>query len=210
MRCILGAVGGRKLGRRALNRCDAPDPGVPCAAFCTGSSCRWRALLCVRDARRTLRSSCFSTNSQSCTEITTDQTSPTRTGPCWVRSRAALPRPQRAGWLVTPETLLRWHRRRPPLDPTLPGARAALRLPGAASPHHRHGHQQPHLGLPPHHRRARLASASALEPPPCQESSNSTSSSSDGTYPGRAGAVQAGQEFVSAEPTWDRSDNDDR
>ena len=24
---------------------------------------------------------------------------------------AALPRPQRAGWLVTPETLLRWHRR---------------------------------------------------------------------------------------------------
>ena len=25
---------------------------------------------------------------------------------------AALSRPQRAGWLVTPETLLRWHRRR--------------------------------------------------------------------------------------------------
>ena len=25
---------------------------------------------------------------------------------------AALPRPQRSGWLVTPETLLRWHRRR--------------------------------------------------------------------------------------------------
>ena len=25
---------------------------------------------------------------------------------------AALPRPQRAGWLVTPDTLLRWHRRR--------------------------------------------------------------------------------------------------
>ena len=25
---------------------------------------------------------------------------------------AALPRPQRAGWLVAPETLLRWHRRR--------------------------------------------------------------------------------------------------
>ena len=24
---------------------------------------------------------------------------------------AALPRPQRAGWLVTPDTLLRWHRR---------------------------------------------------------------------------------------------------
>ena len=25
---------------------------------------------------------------------------------------AGLPRPQRVGWLVTPETLLRWHRRR--------------------------------------------------------------------------------------------------
>ncbi|MCP3854768.1 MAG: hypothetical protein GY698_08550 [Actinomycetia bacterium] len=25
---------------------------------------------------------------------------------------AALPRPQRTGWLVTPDTLLRWHRRR--------------------------------------------------------------------------------------------------
>ncbi|MDH4146995.1 MAG: hypothetical protein OEY23_17700 [Acidimicrobiia bacterium] len=25
---------------------------------------------------------------------------------------AALPRPQRQGWLVTPDTLLRWHRRR--------------------------------------------------------------------------------------------------
>jgi putative transposase len=37
---------------------------------------------------------------------------------------AALPRPQRAGWLVTPDTLLRWRRRRrPALDPvpTLPG-----------------------------------------------------------------------------------------
>ena len=44
---------------------------------------------------------------------------------------------------------------RPPLAPTLPGAWAALHLCGAASPHHRHGHQQPHLGLPPHHRRAR-------------------------------------------------------
>ena len=42
---------------------------------------------------------------------------------------AVLPRPQRAGWLVTPEPLLRWHRRRrPPLDRTLPGAWAALHL----------------------------------------------------------------------------------
>ena len=39
-------------------RC-ASHPGVPCVAFCTGCSCNWRAWLCVRDARRTLRSSSF-------------------------------------------------------------------------------------------------------------------------------------------------------
>ena len=42
---------------------------------------------------------------------------------------AALSRPQRAGWLVTPEdpVALASTPHRPPLDPTLPGARAALR-----------------------------------------------------------------------------------
>ena len=34
---------------------------------------------------------------------------------------AALPRPRRAGWLVTPETLLRWHRRRVARHWTQPG-----------------------------------------------------------------------------------------
>ena len=47
---------------------------------------------------------------------------------------AALPRPQRAGWLVTPETLLRWHRRRishhwtqPCRAPGRPSTAASLR-----------------------------------------------------------------------------------
>ena len=47
---------------------------------------------------------------------------------------AALPRPQRAGWLVTPEALLRWHRRRiarhrtqPSRPPGRPSTSAPLR-----------------------------------------------------------------------------------
>ncbi len=46
----------------------------------------------------------------------------------------ALPRPRRAGWLVTPDTLLRWHRRRiarhwtqPSLSPGRPPTQIALR-----------------------------------------------------------------------------------
>ena len=66
-------------------------PGVPCVAFCTGCSGRWRAWLCARDARRTLRSLCFATHSQSCAGRTTGQRSPTRTGPCSARSRRPCP-----------------------------------------------------------------------------------------------------------------------
>ena len=47
---------------------------------------------------------------------------------------AALPRPSRAGWLVTPDTLLRWHRRRivghwtqPQRPPGRPSTSAELR-----------------------------------------------------------------------------------
>ena len=62
-------------------------PGVHCVAFCIGCSCRWRAWLCARDARRTSRSSCCATNSQSCADRTTGQRSPRGTGPCWMPSR---------------------------------------------------------------------------------------------------------------------------
>ena len=44
---------------------------------------------------------------------------------------------------------------RQPLDPTLPGAGPTIHYRLGSSPHHRHGHQQSHLGLPPHHRRTR-------------------------------------------------------
>ena len=62
-------------------------PGVLCVAFCTGCSRCWHGWLCARDARRTLRSLCCATRSQSCTDRTTGQRSRRRTGPCWVRSR---------------------------------------------------------------------------------------------------------------------------
>ena len=64
---------------------------------------------------------------------------------------AALPRRRRDGWLVTPETLLRWHRRRIARHWTQPCRRPGRPCTsvGSASPHHRDGHQQSHLGLPP-------------------------------------------------------------
>ena len=65
---------------------------------------------------------------------------------------------------------------RPPLDPTLPGARQALHLGGAASSHHRHGHQQPHLGLPAASPASSPVSVTGSEPPLCAGSSNSTAS----------------------------------
>ena len=64
---------------------------VPCVAFCTGSSPRWHAWLCARDARRTSRSSCSASNSQSCAGRPTGRRSPTRTVPCSARSRPRCP-----------------------------------------------------------------------------------------------------------------------
>src|SRR6478672_247646 len=59
-----------------------------------------------------------------------------------------LPTPRRLGLLVTPATILRWHRqliaRRWTIHPRLP----SLSRPPA-------GHRDPHRGLPPHPRRAR-------------------------------------------------------
>ena len=66
-------------------------PGNLCVAFCIGCWRRWRAWLCARDARKTLRSSCFATNSQSCAGRTPDQRSPMRTGPCSAPSRRRCP-----------------------------------------------------------------------------------------------------------------------
>ena len=64
---------------------------VRCVAFCTGCSCRWRAWLCARDARKTLRSSCCATSSQSWAGRATGQRSPRRTGPYSAPSRRPCP-----------------------------------------------------------------------------------------------------------------------
>ena len=72
---------------------------------------------------------------------------------------ATLSQPQRVGWFLRQRP--RWagtEAASPAAGPNpagRPGARAALHLRGAASPHHRDGHQQPDMGLPPHKRRTR-------------------------------------------------------
>ena len=55
-------------------------------------------------------------------------------GRCSARKRKALPRPNRHGWLVTPDTVIRWHRRRiarhwsqPALTPGRPSTNAEIR-----------------------------------------------------------------------------------
>ena len=62
---------------------------------------------------------------------TEQPTSPRRKGRALLGAiAAALPRPQRAGWLVTPDTLLRWHRRRIArhwTQPTRPAGRPSAR-----------------------------------------------------------------------------------
>ena len=68
---------------------------------------------------------------------------------------AALPRSRRAGWLVTPDTLLRWHRQRiarhwtRPHRPTARTARHRRRRP---RPGRTDGTPEPHLGRPAHPR----------------------------------------------------------
>ena len=74
---------------------------------------------------------------------------------------SALPRPLRIGWIVTPETLLRWHRQRiarklaagQPWTPIQPTTRTPIHRRRDPQAHHRHGQPQPNLGLTPHPRR---------------------------------------------------------
>ena len=123
--------------------------GVLCVAFRAGCSCRWRAWLCARDARGTLRSSCLPpVHSPAPTE---QPTSARRRGQGTGRCYRGGPAPAAASRVA------RRTRDLAGLAPTpsRPGARAALCLCGAALPHHRDGRQQPDMGLPPHHRRTR-------------------------------------------------------
>ena len=152
-------------------------PGVLCVAFCIGCSCRWQAWRCVRDALRTLRSSCCATNSQSCTARTADQPSPMRTGPCSVRSR----RPCRdgnepAGSSHPTPCCVGIDAESPATGPNPAGRRAGPALlwscvvsSSAWPPATRHGAT---AASPANS----LASVTALEHPLCGESSNTTAS----------------------------------
>ena len=110
------------------------DAESSCTESCTDCWHHWIGSLCAQVAGRTSRSSCCATNSLCCAGKSTAPRSPTPTGACSGRSRPALARPSRAGWLVTPDTLLRWHRRRivghwtqPQRPPGRPSTSAELR-----------------------------------------------------------------------------------
>ena len=68
-----------------------------------------------------------------------------------------LPAHRRRGLLVTPTTILRWHRqlvRRRWTTPGTPPGRPAIPL-GGPRPDRAPGHRKPHLGIPTHPRRTR-------------------------------------------------------
>ena len=137
-------------------------PGVLCVAFCTGCSCRWRAWLCARDARRTLRSSCFATSSQSCADRTTDQRSPTRIGPCSAPSRRPCPdRSEPAGSLHQRPCCVGIDAESPTTTPTDPTARST-------SDHQRRRYRQAPAGnsFELSERHAAAASSTNTEEPP--------------------------------------------
>ena len=68
-----------------------------------------------------------------------------------------LPRPRRHGWLVTPDTLLPWHRRRIAKHWTQPNPEGWSTVHRRRDPtsHHRHGDPEHDLGMPPHRGRTR-------------------------------------------------------
>ena len=68
-----------------------------------------------------------------------------------------LPARRRLGLLVTPATILRWHRQlvRPPLDHPARPARSTRHPRRRARPDPAPGHREPHLGVSAHPRRAR-------------------------------------------------------
>ena len=85
MRCVLDVCGWRRYRSwRAEQVRRSRARGPMCRVLC-------RLLVSPARSKDLERSSCFATNSQSCTDRTTDQPLPTRTGLCWVRSRRPCP-----------------------------------------------------------------------------------------------------------------------
>jgi len=75
------------------------------------SSLHLPASLSVQAARKTSRLSCFATSSRYSAAKSTGPL-PTTTTERYSEQSPPLPRRLRQGWIVTPETLLRWHRKR--------------------------------------------------------------------------------------------------
>ena len=119
--------------------------------------------LCAQAAPRTSRSSCCATNSLCCADRSTDPSSPTADRSLLAAIAAALARPSRTGWLVTPDTLLRWHRRRIARHWTQPQRPPGRTTDGSGASPTRTAprSRESDLGLPPHPRRTRRA-----RPPP--------------------------------------------
>ena len=140
--------------------------------------------LCGQAARRTSRSSSCATNSACCADRSTDPRSPTPTGACSGRVAAALPRPLRAGWLVTADTLLGWHRRRiaghwtQPQRPPGPAIDLSEASPTRAAPRSR----ESNLAIPPRPRRTRRA----RPPPRCVHGLGRSSTTPESTPPPHA------------------------
>ena len=109
------------------------SPGASCVASFTGSSRCLYGWRCVAGARRTLRSSSYGTSS-ALLHRRNNRPQLADEDRALLGAVAAALRPQRAGWLVTPETLLGWHRRRisrhwtqPCRAPGRPSTAASLR-----------------------------------------------------------------------------------
>ncbi len=90
----------------------APCMLAECFASATASRFDLLDSLCARDDPRTSRSSCFATSSPFCADRSTGPNSTTMTAACSERSPQSYPADSAYGWIVTPDTLLRWHRRR--------------------------------------------------------------------------------------------------
>ena len=79
-----------------------------CTAFCTGSSSLWPIWLCVRVDRRTSSRRVASPAHRAAPLGRPSGAGQRRPQPAQ-RDRCGAPRRGRVGWLVTSETLLRWH-----------------------------------------------------------------------------------------------------
>ncbi len=87
-------------------------PGESCFESSTGSSPLLPVSLCVRDAPKTSRSSCYVTSSRCCVDRSIGPNSATTTTACSALSQPRSPADFATAGSSHPDTLLRWHRKR--------------------------------------------------------------------------------------------------